>query len=481
MNEPYKIATKLLLEPTGLTRAGLRKILSKTMGPGVDYADLYLQYSQREAWALEEGIVKRGSFLIDQGIGVRAISGEKTGSAYSDELVLPAIKNAANFARGIAKSGKTKNIKAWRKQVAQQLYLPQNPITTLSETAKVGLLKRIDLEAKRCDPRVELVVVNLLESFKVFLVMSSDGCLAADVRPSVHLEVSAMVVDKGRREYGSDGIGKCCGLDFFTDEVASKYAHEAVRRALNNLEAIPAPAGIMPVVLGPGWPAVMLHEAVGHGLEADFNRKNRSVYAGKIGEKVASANCTLVDQGNLPGQLRGSVNIDDEGTATQRTVLIKNGILRGYLQDKLNARLMKMKPTGNGRRSSYAQIPLPRMTNTYLLGGKYDPQEIIASVNKGIYAVNLSGGQVDTVSGSFVFSAKEAYLIEKGKVTRPVKDATLIGNGPEVLHKIAMVGNDLEMDSGQGSCSKSGQGVPVGVGQPTLKVSELVVGGTVVG
>jgi TldD protein len=481
MNLPFTIAEKLLLEPTGLTEKQLHRVLSGMVTPGIDDADIYLQYSQSESWFLEEGIVKKGSFAIDQGVGIRAISGDKTGFAYADDLTMGAIREASAYASCIANAGQSGSIKAWqRAQPQQQLYPSINPLNTLTEKEKISLLKEADVTARKCDKRVIQVNVDLAGSYRVVLVGTIDGNLVVDVRPLVRLNVSVLVEENGRKEIGSYGGGGRTTYELFKeDNLANQYAAEAVRIALINLNAIPAPAGTMPVVLGKGWPAVMLHEAVGHGLEADFNRKRYSIYSGKIGEQVASPLVTIVDQGNMSGNRRGSLNVDDEGTPTQSTVLIEDGVLRGYMYDKLNARLMHKKSTGNGRRSSYTQIPIPRMTNTFMLAGKHQPQEIISSVDRGIYAVNFSGGQVDITSGEFVFSTSEAYLIEKGKITNAIKGATLIGNGPAVLNKITMVGNDLSFDNGVGTCGKNGQNVPVGVGQPTLKVSDLTVGGVI--
>lgn len=480
MNSSLKIAEKILLEPTGLTEQQLQQVLAKTLGAGIDGSDIYLQYAQTESWEIEEGIIKKGSFSIDQGVGIRAISGEKIGFAYADDLVLAVMEDAALSARNIASTGNTGRVYTrLSNSEKQHLYPELNPINTLSEDEKISLLKEVDTVARKCDKRVIQVNASLAGSYKVILVIGSDGTWAADVRPLVHMSVSVLVEENGHKEHGSCGGGRRTGYDIFLREKLGKqYAEEAVRIALVNLKAMPAPAGMMPVVLGPGWPAVMLHEAVGHGLEADFNRKGYSVYSGKIGEKVASSQVSIVDQGNMEGMRRGSLNIDDEGTPTQRTVLIENGILRSYMYDKLNARLMNAKSTGNGRRSSYSEMPIPRMTNTFMLAGSHDPQEILSSVAQGIYAVNFSGGQVDITSGEFVFSTSEAYLIEKGKVTHPIKGATLIGNGPAILNKITMVGNDLAFDRGVGVCGKNGQSVPVGIGQPTLKISELTVGGT---
>ncbi len=472
------IARHTLLAPAGLGDTELSRVLDQLMQPGIDGADLYFQLSRSESWALEDGIVKEGSHSIEQGVGVRALSGEKTGFAYSDEIVLPALTQAAQAARAIARSGQQTSLAAWQGRAGHQLYVPLDPLSTLSETAKVQLMEMLDREARKFDPRVQQVMVSLASTHDVVLIAGSDGTLAADVRPLVRLNVSVIVEHNGRREQGSAGGGGRVGYDYFLEnERGLNYAREAVRQALVNLDAVAAPAGAMQVVLGPGWPGVLLHEAIGHGLEGDFNRKGSSAFAGRIGQRVASEQCTVVDDGTLAHR-RGSLNLDDEGTPTQCTTLIENGILKGYLQDKLNARLMGVAPTGNGRRESYAHLPMPRMTNTYMLAGKYAPEEIIASVDRGLYAVNFSGGQVDITSGKFVFSASEAYLIEKGKVTRPVKGATLIGNGPDVLMRVSMVGTDLKLDDGVGTCGKEGQSVPVGVGQPTLRIDGLTVGGT---
>jgi len=427
---------------------------------------------------LEDGIIKGGSYNIDRGVGVRVMSGEKTGFAYSDDILMPALEQAARAARSISQSGGHQAIESWKWTTGHQLYLPINPLQSLNENEKIALLQRIDAYARQQDSRVIQVNVSLAAEYETILVMASDGHLAADVRPLVRLNVSVVVEQNGRREQGYAGGGGRYDYQYFvTNDLGLSYAREAVRQALVNLEAVDAPAGTMPVVLGPGWPGVLLHEAVGHGLEGDFNRKGTSVFSGKMGQKVASSLCTVVDDGTLPNR-RGSLNVDDEGVPTQRTVLIENGILRNYIQDKRNARLMGMESTGNGRRESYAHVPMPRMTNTYMLPGTSSPEDIIASVKKGIYAVNFGGGQVDITSGKFVFSASEAYLIENGKVTRPVKGATLIGNGPEVLNKVSMVGTDLKLDTGIGVCGKDGQSVPVGVGQPTLRIDALTVGGT---
>jgi TldD protein len=476
-----ELARERLLAPAGIGDSDLNSVLDRLLGHAVDSADLYFQSTRFESWVLEDGIVKEGSHSIEQGVGVRAISGDKTGFAYSDEIVMPALVEASRQARAIARSGRQAGLQAWRPSGALGLYQPLDPLHSLSADAKVDLLKRLDAEARRQDPRVQQVVVSLAGVHEVVLVAASDGTLAADVRPLVRMNVSVIVEHNGRREQGSSGGGGRSGYEMFLEgDRALEHAREAVRQALVNLDAVDAPAGNMTVVLGPGWPGVLLHEAIGHGLEGDFNRKGTSAFAGRVGQKVASPLCTVVDDGTLPGR-RGSLNIDDEGTPTECTVLIENGVLKGYMQDKMNARLMGVAPTGNGRRESYAHLPMPRMTNTYMLAGQSDPEEIIRSVDKGLYAVNFGGGQVDITSGKFVFSASEAYLIENGKVTRPVKGATLVGNGPDVLTRVSMVGNDLKLDQGVGTCGKEGQSVPVGVGQPTLRVDGLTVGGTSAG
>ncbi len=471
-------AREMLLAPGGLNDEALNRVLGDVLSHAIDSADLYFQASRFESWMLEDGIIKEGSHNIERGVGVRAVSGEKTGFAYSDEIELEAIRQAAHAARAIATHGGAQRVRAWQRKARNDLYLPLDPIGAFTEQDKIALLRTVDAEARRLDTRVKQVIVSLAGEHDVFLVAASDGTLAADVRPLVRLSVSVVAEHNGRREQASSGGGGRFGFEYFgQNDTALKYAREAVRVALVNLDAVDAPAGTMQVVLGPGWPGVLLHEAIGHGLEGDFNRKGSSAFSGRIGERVADEQCTVVDDGTLKSR-RGSLNIDDEGTPTQCTVLIENGILKGYMQDKLNAGLMGAQPTGNGRRESYAHLPLPRMTNTYMLAGKYDPQEIIASVDKGLYAVNFGGGQVDITSGKFVFSASEAYLIENGKVTRPVKGATLIGNGPDVLTRVSMVGNDLKLDEGVGTCGKEGQSVPVGVGQPTMLVNNLTVGGT---
>ena len=468
-----------LLTPAGIGEGELDRLFGTLMGHRIDFADLYFQYSRHESWSLEEGQVKSGSRNIEQGVGVRALSGEKTGFAYSDEIVLPALLDAATAARAIARAGNdARTAVALTQTPGRDLYVQDDPLASLVDADKVKLLEYVEAQARACDPRVTQVMASLSGVHEAVLVVRSDGRLAADVRPLVRLNVSVVVEQNGRREQGSAGGGGRYAYGYFTDgDLAGGYAREAVRQALVNLDADPAPAGTMPVVLGPGWPGILLHEAIGHGLEGDFNRKGTSAFAGRVGEQVASPLCTVVDDGTLANR-RGSLNVDDEGNATQNTVLIENGILKGYMQDGLNARLMGVAPTGNGRRESYAHLPMPRMTNTYMLAGKHDPQEIIAGVTRGLYATNFGGGQVDITSGKFVFSASEAYLIENGKITRPVKGATLIGNGPDVLTRVSMVGNDLQLDSGVGTCGKEGQSVPVGVGQPTLRIDGLTVGGT---
>ena len=468
-----------LLTPGDLDVERLNPLLARLQAPGVDAADLYFQHQISESWVLEDGIVKEGSFNVDQGVGVRAISGEKTGFAYSNAIALPALEQAVDAARSISRAGQN-NPRGQLIQAASvpALYSADNPLEVLSQADKVALLKRIDEQTRALDSRIQQVTVSLAGTWEQVLIAASDGTLAADVRPLVRFNVSVIVEHNGRRERGGHGGGGRVDYRYFLNEDrAMSYAREALRQALVNLDAKPAPAGSLPVVMGPGWSGVLLHEAVGHGLEGDFNRKGSSAFSGRIGQKVASSLVSVVDDGTL-AERRGSLTRDDEGTPTACTPLIENGILKGYMQDKLNARLMGMAPTGNGRRESYACLPMPRMTNTYMLAGQHDPEEIIASVQNGIYCKSLGGGQVDITSGKFVFSTSEAYLIENGKITAPVKGATLIGNGPEVMNRISMVGNDLELDSGVGTCGKDGQSVPVGVGQPTLKIDAITVGGT---
>ena len=473
----YRTAEQCLLSPYDLTPQKLEGVFGQLFGHRVDYADLYFQYSRSEAWSLEEGIVKSGSFNIEQGVGVRANSGDKTAFAYSDDISLPALKSAAGAVRAIAAAGADKLMPMLSRRAVPALYGAHDPIASLSDTAKVKLLERLEGFARAADPRVSEVMAHIAGTWDVVLVARSDGRLAADVRPLVRVSLSVVMQDDGRREQGSSGGGGRYDYGYFSDEILLDYAQKAVHQASVNLAARPAPAGTMTVVLGAGWPGILLHEAIGHGLEGDFNRKGSSVFSGRIGQKVAARGVTVVDDGTIPDR-RGSLSIDDEGNPTRRTVLIDDGILVGYLQDALNARLMGMAPTGNGRRESFAHLPLPRMTNTYMLNGERDPQEIIASVKKGLYAANFGGGQVDITSGKFVFSAAEAYLIEDGKLTYPVKGATLIGNGPDVLTRVSMIGNDMALDPGVGTCGKDGQSVPVGVGLPTLRIDGLTVGGT---
>ena len=471
-------AKSLLLDPWGLTEADLARALGEIFTHKVDYADLYFQYTRSEGWSLEEGIVKTGSFSIGQGVGVRAVSGEKTAFAYSDSLSPEALLSASHAVRTIGRRGAGKvRVGHPPAETSLSLYPDIDPLTTLTAPEKVALLERVERMARARDPHVIQVMAGLGAEYDVVLVAGSDGRLAADVRPLVRLSLTVIAERNGRREMGHAGGGGRAGLAIFDDETLRGYVERAVHEALVNLEARPAPAGEMTVVLGSGWPGILLHEAVGHGLEGDFNRKGSSVFSGRIGERVASPGVTVVDDGTLQGR-RGSLNVDDEGNPTQRNVLIEDGILRGYMQDSLNARLMKTAATGNGRRESFAHLPMPRMTNTYMLAGGTPPEEIVASVERGLYAVNFGGGQVDITSGKFVFSASEAYMIENGKVTYPVKGATLIGSGPEAMNQVSMIGNDLALDSGVGTCGKDGQSVPVGVGMPTVRMDGLTVGGT---
>ncbi len=472
-----------LLDRHGLQRETIERIVQKNVGIGVDSADVYLEYTQSESWGLEESIVKNGEFSIDRGFGFRVISEDKSGFAYANEWDIIAMEQAAINARSIAKSGKNLvTAVAGSQSVRRELYAAINPLNGVPEEHKIRLLKGVDSLARRCDHRVTHVDVELSGTYKVVLIADSDGIWDYDIRPMVHLGVTVLVDNGFKKERGSCSGGMRAGYEIFLEgDLWEQYTREAVRIALVNLEAVAAPAGTMPVVLGNGWPAVMLHEAVGHGLEADFNRKGHSVYTNMLGKQVAAREVSIVDQGNMVGNRRGSLNIDDEGTVTQKTMLIENGVLCSYMYDKLNAKLMHTSSTGNGRRASYAAMPLPRMTNTYMLNGKYSPDEIIASIERGIYAVNFSGGQVDITSGEFVFSTSEAYLIENGCLGAPIKGVTLIGNGPKVLHNIAMVGNDLAMDRGVGVCGKQGQSVAVGVGQPTIKISQMTVGGSAIG
>ncbi|HMM86437.1 metalloprotease TldD [Azohydromonas sp.] len=472
-------AQALLLEPYGLTDATLAKALTLIGEHRVDDADLYFQLTRHEGWSLEEGIVKSGSFSIEQGVGVRAVAGEKTAFAYSDDLTEAALMDAARTVRSIAAAGQGRRVKvgASRAAASRTLYAATDPIGTLDSASKVALLEKVERLARSKDPRIVQVMAGVAAEHDVVLVARADGTRAADVRPLVRLSVTVIAEQGGRREVGTGGGGGRFGLGFFQDAQIEAYIDQAVNAALTNLESRPAPAGEMTVVLGPGWPGILLHEAIGHGLEGDFNRKGSSAFSGRVGQRVAARGVTVLDDGTLPDR-RGSLNVDDEGHATQRTVLIEDGILRGYLQDALNARLMKVKPTGNGRRESYAHVPMPRMTNTYMLGGDRTPGEIVASMRKGLYATNFGGGQVDITSGKFVFSASEAFWVENGRIQYPVKGATIIGNGPDALTRVKMIGNDMALDTGVGTCGKEGQSVPVGVGQPTLRIDGLTVGGT---
>lgn len=471
-------AKRAILTPAGFNDQAIERIMACVLGASVDVADIYFQATHSESWVMEAGIIKEGNHSIEQGAGVRAVSGEKTGFAYSDRIELPVLLEAAGNVKAILRQGQDARVGLRAVASPARYYPVADPLQSLAVAQKIELLSRVENETRKLDPRVEEVIVSLSGVYESVLVANQDGLLSADIRPLVRMNVTVIVNDRGRREQGSMGGGARTDYRYFLeDDRGLAYGREAVRQALVNLEAGDAPAGQMTVVLGPGWPGILLHEAIGHGLEGDFNRKGTSAFAGRIGERVATALCTIVDDGTLPGR-RGSLTIDDEGTPSAKTVLIENGILQGYMQDKLNARLMGVQPTGNGRRESYASLPLPRMTNTYMLPGPNDPDEMIASVKKGLYAKNFAGGQVDITSGKFVFSASEAYLIENGKITRPVKGATLIGNGPDVLTRVSMVGNDLELDSGVGTCGKDGQSVPVGVGQPSLKIDGLTVGGT---
>ena len=477
--ERLATAKSLLLTPFGLDESHLSRALAEIKAHKVDEADLYFQYTRSEGWSLEEGIVKTGSFSIDQGVGVRAVSGEKTAFAYSDDISEAALLDAARTVRSISQAASQRRISVSKPKIARSrsLYPDQDPIATMDSAAKVALLGRVEKLARAKDPRVLQVMAGLAMEYDVVLVARADGTLAADVRPLVRLSVTVIAEQKGRREVGSSGGGGRFGLAYFDDAQISQYVDQAVHAALTNLEARPAPAGEMTVVLGSGWPGILLHEAIGHGLEGDFNRKGSSAFSGRIGQRVAAKGVTVLDDGTIADR-RGSLNVDDEGNTSARNVLIEDGILKGYIQDAMNARLMGVAPTGNGRRESYAHVPMPRMTNTYMLGGDKDPQEIVRSIKKGLYAVNFGGGQVDITSGKFVFSASEAYWVENGKILYPVKGATLVGNGPDCLKRVSLIGNDMALDSGVGTCGKDGQSVPVGVGQPTLRIDGLTVGGT---
>jgi TldD protein len=476
-------AQRLLLEPFGLNESHLSRALAEITAHKVDDADLYFQYTRSEGWSLEEGIVKTGSFSIDQGVGVRAVSGEKTAFAYSDDISEASLLDAARTVRSISSTTRSGRAKVAARKVApgRSLYDGIDPIGTLDSAAKVKLLEKTEQLARKKDPRVKQVMAGLASEWDVVMVARADGTLAADVRPLVRLSVTVIaeqvIGGVSRREMGSGGGGGRFGLAYFDDAQIEEYVNDAVKAAITNLDSRPAPAGEMTVVLGPGWPGILLHEAIGHGLEGDFNRKGSSAFSGRIGKRVAAKGVTVLDDGTIADR-RGSLNVDDEGNASQRNVLIEDGILRGYIQDSLNARLSGVKPTGNGRRESYAHVPMPRMTNTYMLGGDKEPAEIVASIKKGLYATNFGGGQVDITSGKFVFSASEAFWVENGKIQYPVKGATIVGNGPDALTRVTMIGNDMKLDTGVGTCGKEGQSVPVGVGQPTLRIDGLTVGGT---
>ncbi len=479
MSSTLETVSKNILEPSELRLEQLGGFLDTLQGQYIDAGDLYFQTSQQESWVMDDGILREGSFSIEKGVGIRAMSEEKTGFSYCDDLQGNAITQAVRNARAIVRQGQSGSSKiALANKPAPALYTADNPVDGHSAEDKVALLKRLDEYTRSLDERIEQVIISLSGGIDHILVAATDNTLAADIRPLVRLNVTVLMHQGERREQGSAGAGGRHAYDvFFDTDRARELAREAVRQATTNLESVATPAGSMPVVLGPGWPGVLLHEAVGHGLEGDFNRKGTSAFSNRMGELVASPLCTVVDDGTLKDR-RGSLSVDDEGVPAQCTTLIENGVLRGYMQDKMNARLMGTQSTSNGRRESFAHLPMPRMTNTYMLPGESEPDEIIASVDKGLYAVNFGGGQVDITSGRFVFSLSEAYLIENGKLTAPVKGATLIGSGPEVMGKISMVGNDLQLDQGIGVCGKEGQGVPVGVGQPTLKIDEITVGGT---
>jgi TldD protein len=482
--ERLAVANQLLIEPFGLSERALSQALQTIATHRIDDADLYFQYTRSEGWSLEEGIVKSGSFSIDQGVGVRAVAGEKTAFAYSDDISEAALMDAARTVRTIASAGQSRRVKvgtATKVSGSRSLYGALDPIASLESTQKVALLERVERMARAKDPRIKQVMASLAGEYDVVLIARADGTRAADVRPLVRLSVTVIAeqtVDGAvRRETGSSGGGGRSGYGYFDDAVIRSYVDDAVKAALTNLESRPAKAGEMSVVLGAGWPGILLHEAIGHGLEGDFNRKGSSAFSGRIGQRVAAPGVTVLDDGTLPDR-RGSLNVDDEGNASQRNVLIEDGILRGYIQDAMNARLMGVKPTGNGRRESYAAVPMPRMTNTYMLPGTKTKEEIISGLKRGLYATNFGGGSVDITSGKFVFSASEAFWVENGKIKYPVKGATLIGNGPDALTRVSMIGNDMKLDTGVGTCGKEGQSVPVGVGQPTLRIDGLTVGGT---
>jgi len=470
----FALSNKYIMSPAGLAESDLDLIMGSISSHNIDYADLYFQYSKNEFWALEDGAVKNGSFSIDQGVGMRSIAGQKTAFTYSDEISMEALKDGVKIVKSINKDNESKSYPIGEKLIKHSLYQPLNPIESIESTKKIQLLERIEALSKKLNPSIIKVSASLASQFEVVLIKTFQGELVEDVRPLVRLSVSVIIEKNGRREQGSAGGGGRYSLEYFTDAILHEYASEAVNQAVINLDAIPAPAGSMTVVLGSGWPGILLHEAIGHGLEGDFNRKGTSAFSGKMGSKVASTQITVVDDGTIPNR-RGSLNIDDEGNPTSKTTLIENGILVGYMQDEMNAHLMNQKVTGNGRRESYAHLPMPRMTNTFMLNGKYEPDEIIKSVDDGIYANNFGGGQVDITSGKFVFSASQAWVIKNGKLSHPIKGASIVGNGPDILNEVSMVGNDMKLDTGVGTCGKEGQSVPVGVGQPTLKIDNIIV------
>jgi len=473
----FQLSNKFILEPAGISHDNLSIIMNKIHNKNIDYADLYFQYSKNEFWSLEDGQVKNGSYSIDQGVGIRSVSEEKTAFTYSDDISLSVLNDSLKIISSIEKQGQSVLMPAPKKSSREKIYTNNDPIVGLDSQKKIDLLEKIESIAKSIDKRVIKVSASLATQYEVVLIQNYYGQLIEDVRPLIRLSISVISELDGKREQGSAGGGGRYLLDYFTDEILEGYAKKAVKQSLVNLDARPAPAGSMTVVLGSGWPGILLHEAIGHGLEGDFNRKGTSAFSNMMGKQVAAKGITVVDDGTIENR-RGSLNVDDEGNATQKTVLIEDGILVGYLQDTLNARLMNMPVTGNGRRESYAHSPMPRMTNTYMPNGKYDPKEIISSVDNGLYAENFGGGQVDITSGKFVFSASEAWMIKDGKLDYPVKGATIIGNGPDILKEVSMVGNDMNLDSGVGTCGKEGQSVPVGVGQPTLKIDNIIVGGT---
>lgn len=471
------LSKQFILNPGNISFSDLDRIMHKISKNNVDYADLYFQYSKNEFWSIEDGAVNNGTYSIDQGVGIRSVSGEKSAFTYSDDININALDEACKIVNAIKNQGQSNNIPLRTSKNSNQLYSASNPLDSLDGLSKIKLLEKIEQAARSLDPRIKKVSASLAAQYEIILIKNFYGQLIEDVRPLIRLSISVIAEADGKREQGSAGGGGRYNLDYFTDEILNKYASEAVKQALINLDAIAAPAGSMTVVLGSGWPGILLHEAIGHGLEGDFNRKGTSAFSNKMGTQVAAKGITVVDDGTIKNR-RGSLNVDDEGNQTQNTKLIEDGKLVGYIQDSLNANLMNMEITGNARRESYAHLPMPRMTNTYMLNGKYHPEEIIKSVENGLYSSNFSGGQVDITNGKFVFAASEAWVIKNGKLTHPVKGATIIGNGPDILNKVSMVGNDMQLDSGVGTCGKEGQSVPVGVGQPTLKIDEIIVGGT---